>query len=82
MGKQAYVRLVEHGKQQNPFLHICAASGKSAAKSLPLPGCVQQYPPCAVKSLQTTSLNSNLESRIGYYYTGQRWKSSYILYFL
>lgn len=35
MGKQAYVRLVEHGKRQNPFLHICAASGKSAAKSLP-----------------------------------------------
>lgn len=44
MGKQTYVRLVEHGKQQNPFLHICAASGKSAAKSLPLPQWVQQYP--------------------------------------
>lgn len=35
MGKQAYVRLVEHGKRQNPFLHISAAGGKSAAKSLP-----------------------------------------------
>lgn len=34
MGKQAYVRLAEHGKQQNPFLHISAAGGKSAAKSL------------------------------------------------
>lgn len=27
MGKQAYVRLVEHGKQQNPLLHISAAAG-------------------------------------------------------
>lgn len=26
MGKQAYVRLVEHGKQQNPLLHISAAA--------------------------------------------------------
>lgn len=35
MGKQAYVSLAQHGKQQNPFLHISAAGGKSAAKSLP-----------------------------------------------
>lgn len=33
MGKQAYVRLVEHGKQQNPLLHISAVC--SAAKSPP-----------------------------------------------
>lgn len=25
MGKEAYVTLVEHGKQQNPLLHISAA---------------------------------------------------------
>lgn len=35
MGKQAYVRLAEQGEQQNPVLHISAAGGKSAAKSLP-----------------------------------------------
>lgn len=28
MGKQAYVRLVEHGKQQNPLLHISAVAGR------------------------------------------------------
>lgn len=28
MGKEAYVTLVEHGKQQNPLLHISAAAGR------------------------------------------------------
>ena len=27
MGELTYVRLVEHGKQQNPLLHISAAAG-------------------------------------------------------
>lgn len=33
MGKQAYVRLVEYGKQQNPLLHISAAAGRVQPKS-------------------------------------------------
>lgn len=41
MGKQAYVRLVEHGKQQNPLLHISAAAAAAAAA-----GRVQPKVPC------------------------------------
>lgn len=35
MGKQAYVRLVEHGKQQNPLLHISAAAAAAAGRVQP-----------------------------------------------
>lgn len=33
MGKQAHVRLLEHGKQQNPLLHLAAAGQKSPVSS-------------------------------------------------
>lgn len=42
MGKQAYVRLVEHGKQQNPLLHISAAAA----------GRVQPKVPCEFNRVQ------------------------------
>lgn len=35
MGKQAYVRLVEHGKQQNPLLHISAAAAGRVQPKVP-----------------------------------------------
>ncbi|KAI3373439.1 hypothetical protein L3Q82_022049 [Scortum barcoo] len=35
MGKQAYVRLVEHGKQQNPLLHISAATAGRVQPKVP-----------------------------------------------
>lgn len=35
MGKEAYVRLVEHGKQQNPLLRISAAAGRVQQKNSP-----------------------------------------------
>lgn len=36
MGKQAYVRLVEHGKQRNSLLHISAADAAKVQLKVPL----------------------------------------------
>ena len=42
MGKPAYVRLVEHGKQQKPLLHISAATAGRVQPKVPREfNCVQ-----------------------------------------
>lgn len=47
MGKQAYVRLVEHGKQQNPLLHISAAADRVQPR---VPPCAQPCPTWTLKN--------------------------------
>ncbi len=75
MGKQTYVRLVEHGKQQNPLLHISAAAAAAAAGKV-RPKVSHEFnrvQPELWKSSWQQLWKSNLQQLISYYYKGWEW---------